>query len=252
MIFSQPPPSNGDLHFKLLGIPVRIHPFFWLVAVLLGINAKLSVLVVGWIVALLFSILVHEMGHALVQRYYGGYPRITLYGMGGLSSAEGCDASTRAQILIAFAGPAAGFLCAILLALGLNVCGYYVAFIPPFEIAAEQVMTMEFLFFTLYIEPFKSLFLNQIIVQTFYICIVWGVVNLLPIYPLDGGQIARELFMIKNPSQGMVLSLKLSIVAGALVAFIGVFYFGELYIGLMFGYLAYMSNQTLVRYQHYQ
>ena len=32
MFLSTPPPSQADLHFHVLGIPVRVHPFFWLVA----------------------------------------------------------------------------------------------------------------------------------------------------------------------------------------------------------------------------
>ena len=68
-----------------------------------------------WIVAVFLSILIHELGHALVMRAYGFRPWITLYGLGGQASydlplcvhVEGIGAL--AQVLISAAGPAAGF-----------------------------------------------------------------------------------------------------------------------------------------------
>ena len=42
--------------------------------------------------------------------------------------------------------------------------------------------------------------------------------NLLPVYPLDGGQIARELFTLGNPRNGIIQSLQLSVGAAVLVA----------------------------------
>src|SRR3954453_23886112 len=89
MILGEPPPSQGDLHFRLFGFPVRVHPFFWIATVFLGMGGSekadpLDTLV--WVAVVFVSILVHEMGHAIVQTYFGGHPRITLYGFGGLAS----------------------------------------------------------------------------------------------------------------------------------------------------------------------
>jgi len=75
MIFASPSPTQADLHFRIAGIPVRIHPFFWVVALLLTIGAtKEPVGVLIGIGSILVSIVVHEMGHALVQRRFGGRP----------------------------------------------------------------------------------------------------------------------------------------------------------------------------------
>ena len=46
-----------------------------------------------------------------------------------------------------------------------------------------------------------------------FICVFWGLVNLLPIYPLDGGQIAREILLLISPRDGIRQSLALSIFA---------------------------------------
>ena len=56
------------------------------------------------------------------------------------------------------------------------------------------------------------------IADLLHVNILWGLVNLLPIYPLDGGQIARELFTLGNPRAGIIQSLQLSAGAAVLVA----------------------------------
>ena len=43
-----------------------------------------------------------------------------------------------------------------------------------------------------------------------YINLWWGLVNLLPVYPLDGGQISRHLFTHWQDHRGLNNSLKLS------------------------------------------
>ena len=65
MLFAEPPPSQGDLRFRFFGFPARIHPFFWLVTVLLGARGDVSAVdLLVWVVVVFVSILVHELGHA--------------------------------------------------------------------------------------------------------------------------------------------------------------------------------------------
>ena len=75
----------------------------------------------------------------------------------------------------------------------------------------------------------------------------WALLNLLPVYPLDGGQIAREVFTISNPNTGIRNSLILSIVAGAAVAIFALRR-GDTFLAIMFGMLAFSSYQTLQAY----
>lgn len=126
----EPPPSQYDLHFSLFGFPVRVHPMFWLVTLMLGYQSGDAASVLTWIVAVFLSILVHELGHALTMRAYGLRPWIVLHGFGGLTGYEpsydsrsrGSD--TLGQILISAAGPAAGFLLVAVLVLGLVLAGH--------------------------------------------------------------------------------------------------------------------------------
>ena len=51
-----------------------------------------------------------------------------------------------------------------------------------------------------------------------WINLVWGFMNLLPIWPLDGGQIARELLKWLLPESGIRVSLVISILTAGLLA----------------------------------
>src|SRR5207249_10380734 len=46
----------------------------------------------------------------------------------------------------------------------------------------------------------------------------WPILNLLPVWPLDGGQVSRELFTWRLPANGVRYSLVLSIVAAGALA----------------------------------
>jgi Zn-dependent protease len=226
MLLGEPPRTQYDLNFSFFGIPIRVHPFFWLIALLMGSSRKEPLAVLIWIVAVFLAILVHELGHALVMRAYGFYPWITLYGMGGLTSHnQGHDGYSKgsgalAQVLISLAGPAAGFLLAAVLVLGLMLTG-----------------------------GFSNPRLADLIGCILFICIVWGVINLLPIYPLDGGQIAREIFLKLSPQGGIQYSLMLSVVAAILTAIAGFILLHDLFVVLLFGYFAFTSYATLQAYR---
>jgi stage IV sporulation protein FB len=260
MFAVEPPPSQADLHFRVLGFPVRVHPWFWIVAVLLGIGGggpadPVETLI--WIGVMFVSILVHEMGHAFLQRGFGGHPRITLYGLGGLASCEDCDRSPRSQVLISVAGPAAGFLLAAATVLLIRASGRQFGFLPTGKGLDWQVLGIQsaiiqpMVLFRAYFEPFASAPLNHVVGDLLQINILWGLINLLPIYPLDGGHVAREVMTLRHPRQGIVQSLWVSVVtAGAMVVW------GlarqSLYVCLMFGYLAYASYQILQAYDRWQ
>ena len=246
MLLGEPPQTQYDLHFSLVGIPVRVHPFFWLIAVLLGIGGEPQLMeVLIWVVAMFLAILVHELGHALVMRRYGYSPRIILYGMGGLATAGPAQAyssagtSPQAQILISAAGPGAGFLLAALLIAALELVGpgvatVFVYDIVPFVIPAGLV---------------GSLALTVFIGDLLFICIFWGIINLLPVYPLDGGQIAQRMFVAANPVDGIRQSLQLSFLTAIAVAVIALVLMQDRYIAIMFGFLAFFSYRTLQFHQ---
>jgi stage IV sporulation protein FB len=246
MLLGEPSPTQGDLHFRLFGIPVRIHPFFWVTSVFLGMGSKEAdpkdILV--WVAVVFVSILVHEFGHATMQRLFGGHPWVTLYGLGGLASCEDCDRSPMRQIVILLAGPGAGFLLAGIIIVALKASGHVdefrLSWIPirlePFDPAY-------------YVQNGRPALVDLVILNLLYVNIAWGLVNLLPVYPLDGGQLSRELFTLGNPRAGIIQSLQLSAGAAVLVALYAISK-GSIYTCAMFAILAYNNFQTLQAYRN--
>jgi stage IV sporulation protein FB len=241
----------------MLGVPVRVHPMFWLVALLLGLRIKDGQLLVMWVLCMFVSILVHEFGHVLAFRRFGSMARIVLYAFGGLAIADrdsygkdwgrqwtpdGYDDRNTdgwRQVMIAFAGPLAGFVVAAAIAAVLFATDRECPLgLGPFVlwIGGEQAFTNERLFNLCY-------FLLQL-------NIYWGLINLLPVYPLDGGQIARELLSMHDSRKGVRRSLVLSIGTAAVVAAGVLLLEGRegIFMAVMFGSLAYSSYATLKAY----
>jgi len=74
-------PSPGSTSAQ---IPIRIEFPFFLVTFLLGYTGRQSaMLLLGWTLAVFISVMVHELGRAVVGRLYGSPTSIVLHGMGG-------------------------------------------------------------------------------------------------------------------------------------------------------------------------
>jgi Zn-dependent protease len=120
----------------------------------------------------------------------------------------------------------------------------------PFEkLGVEHPFSFSIAGLHLYWGLFRSIAVNVLLYNILLINILWGLVNLLPVYPLDGGRVSRELCTLKNPRRGIALSLQISIVAAVGMAAYGAIQWQSLLVPLMFGYLAYGSYQTLQAYQ---
>ena len=237
MLIGDRPPTEADLNFRLFGIPVRVHPMFWLVSLVIGMSWPTQQLVM-WIPVVFISILVHELGHALVIRQFGGRTSILLYYFGGLAMGESARSDPRKRILILLAGPGAGFALAAVIVLLLDATHHRVSFRfgPPWGIDWG-------------VENAADLSRNvQILIGFFLFAnIWWGLINLLPVFPLDGGQICGETLSLWRVPDAMIKSLVIStIVAGAVALY--ALRLQELYMALMFGYLGYSSFSTMQAY----
>ena len=237
MIFAEPPQTTFDVRFKLGRVPVRIHPFFWVSTLGLSLQPGATILGVSvWVVTVLISILVHELGHAGAFYSFGWKPRITLYGFGGLASADARGAarppSGRTQILISAAGPFAGFaLAGIVTAMVLSL-GYQVPLLH-WTIGSGA--------------PIASRALYLFVFDVMVINVLWGLINLLPVHPLDGGQIALEVAQARDPINGVKRSVWISFIVATATALVGLVAFGSVFTAFLFGYLAFTSWLVLRR-----
>jgi stage IV sporulation protein FB len=197
-----PREGRGGLRFPLFGFPVSIHPSFLLIAVLIGFGSpNVTVgIVVSWTLVVLVSVLVHELGHAFVARGLGAKPTIDLYMLGGVTAFVPPRTMGRLQsIWVTLAGPLAGFLLGGFV---LSVAGAFGVDDPSLRIysdasAAEQVVSI-----------------------AIYVNLVWGLVNLLPILPLDGGNVVRNLLPGTPEQRGRWAAIGSVVLAGALCIYL--------------------------------
>ena len=154
---------------KIFGIPLKVDISFFVIVAILGWTPGEGGLtrVLNWVGVVFVSVLFHELGHAFAARAFGRAPRIQLYGMGGLTSwsEENERLSPLKMILISLAGPFAGFLL-----------GGVVAVIGLFVFPTREG------------EPTPDIYKFLLLVN-----FVWGFLNLLPLLPLDGGNVMKSV-----------------------------------------------------------
>jgi Zn-dependent protease len=244
-LFQVPPPTRYDLRFSVAGIPVRVHPLFWVIAFLFGFSANNLLYTFLWIIVVFVSILIHELGHAFAFRRYGLRSSIILHFAGGLTVPESLSWGSgwanialkpREEIFISLAGPFAGFLFAALIIAGVVVSGGSIGLswllgIIPLPGSANV--------------PFGGIVLSAIATLFLFVNIFWGLINLVPVYPLDGGNVARYALLQYDPRDGIRKSLWVSVIAGGIMAVVGLIFFNSVYIALLFGFLAFQSYQSL-------
>ena len=93
---------------QIFGFPLRIEPFFFVTAALIGGRLEPLWLVV-WVVVVLVGVLAHELGHAFAGRRLGLEPWIRLIAFGGMTGwMRARPLTALQQIFISAAGPAVG------------------------------------------------------------------------------------------------------------------------------------------------
>jgi Zn-dependent protease len=78
-----------------------------------------------------------------------------------------------------------------------------------------------------------------------WVNVFWGLINLVPVYPLDGGSVTRNILVQVNPINGVRWSLWLSVIVGGLIALAGFIFLRSIFMALLFGMLAFQSFQSL-------
>jgi Zn-dependent protease len=244
--FEPPPPTRYDLNFTIARIPIRVHPLFWLMGLLFGLSSGGIIQLVVWVAVVFVSILIHELGHALAFRLNGLGSQIVLHIAGGLTVPEPVlwgkswvqvSLTPQQEALVSLAGPLAGFLFAALATMASIAVGGTVVLTRLFGII---------LWFDVFIpdNPILDLIVGTII----WVNLFWGFINLLPVYPLDGGNVARNIMTTLDPSSGLRKSLQVSMITGIVMAVVGLILFRSTYITLLYGLLAYQSYIALRGY----
>ncbi len=231
------------LDFKLFNIPVRVEPWFWAIGFVLGggfdINGRDSLIsVILWIIVLFVSILVHEFGHALTSRKLTKVnPSVKLWGMGGLAYPN-TNLTRKESFRVTWAGPLAGLAFFGVVAL---ICCLVYGVRPGAGIISYFIYPGDHVVDSGTYAAFKSMngVTEELLHALVFINFWWSLVNLLPVYPLDGGQIYAAV----ETSQRKVYQV--GVATGAIVAIVGWMVFKDWWVALLFGYLAYQNYQRL-------
>jgi Zn-dependent protease len=210
---------------KIFGIPVTVQPFFFLVIGFLGYNRNLPFeFLIEWIIVVLISILAHEFGHALTVRAFGMSPQILIYGFGGVTSwTDDKRISPLKHIAISLAGPFAGFLFGG--AVYLSERNLPDLFAGPLGSRTYQDL----------------LFVNW----------GWGIFNLLPVLPLDGGNVAYSIEQwVTKKQRGVITRVVSLIVAGG----IGLWALSvnQVWVALLMGFFAWSNGSALFQLLQYK
>jgi stage IV sporulation protein FB len=181
------------LRFHVGPFPVTVELMFWLSALLLGMSGGPLEIAI-WVAVVFVSVLVHELGHAMVGLWLGGRPEIRLQAFGGvtfpfLRKRPGA----LLQIALSVAGPLAGLLLGGVAWVALHGLSLSRGGIPGYSLRLIAVTSVR-----------------------------WAALNLLPILPLDGGHVLEAALsgIRKKPSQRLAAIISIAVGGGlALYAF---------------------------------
>jgi len=207
----------NSLRFQLFGFPVTVQPaFLGLLAIylLFSLQARQPLYALAsFSVVVFISILVHELGHALVARRFAlNVDGIWLHGMGGhVRHGRGTAGQSLA---ISLAGPGAG------LALGLSVWAL-APLLPPSPIV------------------------DTVVGDLLWVNIGWSVFNLLPMMPLDGGHALRSALSLRWPHVTATRwAASVGLIIGGGIAVLG-WRYGMIFVLFIGGLSAYQNYQVL-------
>ena len=181
------------LRFRIGRIPVEIQPGHLLMAAALGLfsfgggmTAGALLLLLLWVAIVVFSVLVHELGHAWVSVLLGYRPAIQLVWTGGTTrSNAGAPIPLIRNVLLTLAGPLLGLL-----------------------VAAASVVVRRFLGPLGDANEFARFGLDWL----FYVNWNWSLFNLAPVPPMDGGQVATALLIRAFGRRGFLFANLLALV----------------------------------------
>lgn len=210
--------SGSGLTLPVAGFPTTIRPMFPILIALLGWYPGITPLrLVAWIVVAGGAVMWHELGHAFAARRLGASPRIELYGFGGATSWQPTDEPSRAQLIgVSFAGPFAGFVVGGLTMVGVVIAG---------TTGSGDV--------------------RYLVLILLWTNVGWGLVNLLPVLPLDGGHILAELLPGDRSTRVRRAAIVSIAVAG--LAILAVISIGAVFAAFILGWVLLTNLSSLNR-----
>lgn len=171
-----------DMTFRLFGIPIQVNAFFLLTAIILGPRRSWLLLAPAWVVIVFASVLLHELGHAFAARAFGRTPAVQLHAFGGVTSWRGSLSPGR-RILVTLAGPGVGIVVGA------------IALVPAILLAAVDRRGLP----------------ATLVEYVVWVNLGWGLLNLVPMLPLDGGVVMAAGLEALSRDRGVQIARVISL-----------------------------------------
>jgi Zn-dependent protease len=186
------------MHLTLLVLLVWIGSMYMMQGLGLGATALGLVLVL----TIFAIIVVHELGHALVARYYGiGTRDIMLLPVGGIASLERMPDNPKQELAVAIVGPLINLALAGVLFIGIMLAG------GTTRIAEATTIG------------------GAIATQLMWINVALALFNLIPAFPMDGGRVLRALLAMRmSHERATDIAARLGKLFAVAFAVLGIFY----------------------------
>ncbi|MFI3244397.1 MAG: hypothetical protein R3Y56_09115 [Akkermansia sp.] len=216
------------LRFSLLRVPIIIHPSLWMILLLFSVLAEQStdwhiVHISTFVAAGFISLLAHEMGHALTGQWLGGgRAQVYLEWLGGSSWNPDAKLTRTGGLLMTAAGPFANIL--------IGVASFTTLYLVLGSTeACKDCLDGSYEYSCMVSTGGLCLLRNLGVISIF-----WAAFNLLPVYPLDGGQLCAGLMK----SMRLVLSISIAV---AFVMFLVCLVLGKWVLMFFFAALAFFN-----------
>lgn len=197
---------------RVYEIPVKVHWSFSILILFIGYLAYLGRVPESerlWfftsIFCLFLFVIMHELGHSLMGRYYGVKTRdIIIVPFGGIARLESLPERALHEMIVALAGPFVNLVLAVLIGAGLYITG-------NFEFDWYQIVK-----FTTGSDLVRSLFIMNVALVVF---------NLFPAFPMDGGRVLRSLLTILFDDREKATLWAMAVGSGLSVLMFGLGYY---------------------------
>ncbi len=171
------------LKFSLGDIPVRVHVSFLLIAILAPtdqVNLAPWAVILAWVLMVFLAVLLHEAGHAFTARHYGATPvTITLFALGGVTVYPAAQQLTPGRrFVISAMGSVVGIITGGIVGL-LWLAGVF---------------------------DDSALIIRVAALSYIWAGLGWGLLNWIPIRPLDGGAMLTSVLEIVWPKRAYAVA----------------------------------------------
>jgi len=211
------------VEFKLFGIPVRVEQVLRLnirqigFFIRRGYSGQAQMIVIAlFVMAGFISILIHELGHALMVKYYKLPTNIVLSSFGGYATYPPGVLSRKESFLVTLMGP-----------LSQAVFGFALKY-------SVQYMNL------------PNTMILQLVDFLIFVSIFWAALNCVPVLPLDGGRMVEAALGPRRIKITIIISL-----ASAVILCILAFKFKFIFGGIFMAMFAWQSYQMLEQYNKF-